>query len=196
MPCASDQHRNLSNLIRLGTIAEVDLAGARCRVQSGDMQTDFLPWLVPAAGALIVWAAPSLGEQVLVLSPDGETMSGVVLRGLYSDAFAAPETSADVTLLRFGDGALISYDAIAHSLVATLPAGGTAELTADGGVTINGPLTVNGATTVNGNTTINGDEHVSGTVTADTDVVGGNISLKDHLTTGVTNGSSTSGRPK
>jgi phage baseplate assembly protein V len=192
----SDHARNLSNLIRLGTVSEVDLATGRCRVQSGEMQTDYLSWLVPAAGALVIWAAPSVGEQVLVLSPEGETMGGVVLRGLYSNTFPAPADSADVTLVRFGDGALISYDAIAHALVATLPAGGTAELTADGGVTINGPLTVNGATTVNGNTTINGDEHVSGKVTADTDVVGGNISLKDHLTTGVTAGSGTSGRPK
>lgn len=184
-----DHARNLSNLIRLGTVAEVDLAARLCRVQSGDLRTDFLPWLVPAAGALIVWAAPSIGEQVLVLSPDGETMGGVVLRGLYSDAFAAPANGADITLVQFGDGAQVSYDAAAHKLLAVLPGGGQAEITADGGVTINGPLTVNGDTTVNGN------EKVTGTVTADTDVVGAGISLKGHKHEKVQAGTALSGGP-
>jgi len=190
-----DHARNLSNLIRLGTVAEVDLPARLCRVQSGELQTDFLPWLVPAAGALIVWAAPTVGEQVLVLSPDGETMGGVVLRGLYSDAFPAPGTGAELTLVQFGDGAVVSYDAAAHQLLATLPAGGKAEVTADGGVTINGPLTVNGETVINGKTTVNDDAHVTGTATADTDVVGGGISLKNHKTTGVTPGTGLSSVP-
>lgn len=191
-----DHTRNLSNLIRLGTVAEVDLTARRCRVQSGELVTDFLPWLVPAAGALIVWAAPSVGEQVLVLSPDGETMGGVVLRGLYSDDFPAPGDGADLTVVQFGDGAAVSYDAAAHQLLAVLPSGGKAEVTADGGITINGPLTVNGETTINGQTTVNSDAHVTGTVTADTDVLGGGISLKNHKTTGVTPGAGISGPPQ
>jgi len=190
-----DLARNLSNLIRLGTVAEVDLLRGVCRVQSGELLSGFLPWLVPAAGALIVWAAPTVGEQVLVLSESGETMGGVVLRGLYSDAFSAPSSSADVTLVQFGDGAQVRYDSATHQLLATLPAGGRAEVTADGGVTIHGPLTVNGETTINGKTTVNADAHVTGTATADTDVLGGGISLKNHKTTGVTPGSGVSSVP-
>ncbi|WMR36092.1 phage baseplate assembly protein V, partial [Metapseudomonas otitidis] len=37
--------RLLENLIRLGTIAEVDHAAARVRVQSGQLLTGWLPWL-------------------------------------------------------------------------------------------------------------------------------------------------------
>ncbi|MCC4618330.1 hypothetical protein LL972_20440, partial [Xanthomonas campestris pv. asclepiadis] len=37
----------LSNAIRLGTIAEVNLVNARCRVQVGEMLTDYLPLSTP-----------------------------------------------------------------------------------------------------------------------------------------------------
>lgn len=75
----------LSNAIRLGTVAEVNLATARCRVQVGEMLTDYLPWVVTLAGTTIIWSAPSIGEQVVVLSPAGDLADGLVLRGLYSD---------------------------------------------------------------------------------------------------------------
>jgi len=94
-----------------------------------------------------------------------------------------------VTLLRFADGALITYDSAAHALAAVLPAGGTVAITADGGVSINGPVTINGETTITGNVAISGKADVS------EDVVGGGISLKNHLTTNVQPGSGKSGPP-
>ena len=93
-------------------------------------------------------------------------------------------------MLRFADGAQIHYDTDAHALQATLPSGGTATITADGGITLNGPLTVNGANQ------INGEVGITGTATVDTDVVGGGISLKHHKTTGVTAGTALSGGPQ
>ncbi|AOD13552.1 phage baseplate assembly protein V [Xanthomonas fragariae] len=180
----------LSNAIRLGTVAEVNLATARCRVQVGEMLTDYLPWVVTLAGTTIIWSAPSIGEQVVVLSPAGDLADGLVLRGLYSDQFAAPAASDTLHVLRFADGAQIHYDTDAHALQATLPSGGTASITADGGITLNGPLTVNGTTQINGDATI------TGTATATTDVLGGGISLKHHKTTGVTAGSALSGGPQ
>jgi phage baseplate assembly protein V len=174
----------LSNQLRLGTIAEVDLAQARCRVQTGELVTDFLPWFVVAAGNLITWSAPRAGEQVFVLSPEGDTVGGVVLRGLYSDAFPAPSASADEHLVRFPDGAVIRYDSAAHQLQAQLPGGGKAQITASGGVTIDGPVTINGDVTVNGK------------VTSSTDVIGAGISLKGHKHLQVTPGNGVSGLPQ
>lgn len=174
----------LSNQIRLGTVAQVDLAQARCRVQTGGMVTDYLPWFVTAAGNLITWSPPTVGEQVFVLSPEGDTLGGVVVRGLYSDAFPAPSASADEHLVRFPDGAVIRYDSAAHSLQAILPGGGKAQITASGGVTVDGPVT------------INGDVTVSGKVTASTDVIGGGISLKIHKHLQVTPGNGVSGLPQ
>ncbi|MBB4591867.1 phage baseplate assembly protein V [Xanthomonas cannabis] len=180
----------LSNAIRLGAVAEVNLVHARCRVQVGEMLTDYLPWVVTLAGSTIIWSAPAIGEQVVVLSPAGDLADGLVLRGLYSDQFAAPAASDTLHVLQFADGAQLQYDTNAHALQATLPSGGTATITADGGITLNGPLTINGTTQ------INGDAMIAGTATATTDVVGGGISLKHHKTTGVTAGSALSGGPQ
>lgn len=196
MSSRSDLPRTSNNQIRIGTVAVVDLSAARCRVQTGEIQTDFVPWFVPRAGDTIEWSAPSVGEQVLLLSPGGDVTGAVALRGLYSDQFAAPSSSESQHLVRFPDGALVQYDHASHELVATLPGGGKATVTADGGVTVNGPLTVNGDTTINGTTTVNGDANVSQTLTAETDVIGGGVSLKTHLTRGVQPGSGISGLPQ
>lgn len=185
----SSQPQQISNLLRDGVVTEVDHARALCRVRTGEVHTDFIPWIAAAAGALIAWAPPSINEQVVVLCGDGDLANAVALRGLYSEAFKAPSESADVTLLRFADGAVISYDSASHALAAVLPVGGTVAITADGGVSINGPVTITGDTTITGNVSVTGTAKVSD------DVVGGGISLKNHLTTNVQPGSGKSGPP-
>lgn len=190
-----DNQRQSSNTVRFGTVVSVDAASATCRVSSGDITTTDIPWLAQAAGACIAWSAPRVGEQVLLLCPEGDIEGGVVIRGLYSNQFPPPRDRIDTTLIRFGDGAELEYDEAAHKLAAILPAAGTAELTAEGGVTINGPLTVNGNTTINGDTVIDGDANVSKTVTADTDVIAAGISTKGHKHRDVQSGSSLSGGP-
>ncbi|RPE74629.1 phage baseplate assembly protein V [Vulcaniibacterium tengchongense] len=195
MDPTSELQRQLGNAIRLGTVAEVDLAAARCRVDSGEVRSDWVPWFVPRAGATLEWSAPVAGEQGVLLCPGGDTIGAIFLRGVYSDAFPAPSSGGTLHLVRFPDGATVQYDHEAHALKAALPAGGAAEITADGGVTINGPLTVHGDTEINGNTRIYGDAAVSGTATADADVVGGGKSLKGHRHTGVMAGGAVSGPP-
>lgn len=184
-----DHRRLQSNLIRLGTVTAVDLTAARCRVTSGGLLTDWLPWLTGHAGARVEWSAPSIGEQVIVLSPGGDLHGALVLRGAYSDTFTPPGDTGNQHITRYADGAVIAYDDTAHALTATLPDGGTATLTASGGVTINGPLTVNG------DTQINGDAGISGTATATVDVIGGGKHLKTHTHGGVSAGGATSGPP-
>lgn len=185
-----DLSRQLASAIRVGTIAELDLAKGLCRVETGEVVTDFVPWLVPRAGDTSEWSAPAVGEQVIVLSPAGDTRSAVVLRGLYSNRFPAPANAGSQHVTRYADGAVISYDHESHELTATLPSGGTATITADAGVTVNGPLTVYG------DTKIVGDASVSKTLTATTDVVGGGKSLKGHKHTGVQGGTAVSGPPQ
>jgi len=189
MPGLYETRRRLSNLIRLGTVLAVDHGRARCRVQTDSNQTDWLPWITPRAGQTIEWSAPSVGEQVIVLSPEGVLTGAVVLRGLYCDAFPAPSDAENIHLTVYPDGAIVEYDHAAHALRAILPGNGTAILTAMGGTTINGPLTVNGETTINGNVA------VSKTLTAQIDVIGGGISLKNHLHGGVSPGLDNTGTP-
>lgn len=192
-PEAAEQRRQKGNLIRLGTIAEVDFGAARCRVLTGELTSDWIPWLVPRVGTTIEWSAPSAGEQGIVLCPDGDTTGAVFLRGLYSDALPAPDDGEHIHLVRFPDGTELRYDDAAHALDVTLIDGGTATLTASGGVTVNASdgVTVNATTS-----TFNGDVQVNGTLTASEDCIGGGISLKNHTHGEVESGSSDTGAPK
>ncbi len=188
-PHAAEQQRQKGNLSRFGTIAELDLAAARCRVKTGELVSDWIPWFTPRAGTTIEWSPPCVGEQGMLLCPDGDTIGACFLRGVYSDGFAAPDSGEHVHLVRFPDGTTVRYDDAGHALEVTLASGGTVTLTADGGVTINGD------TTINGNVEINGDVQVNGKLTATDDVVGGGISLKTHAHSGVQSGGSMTGPP-
>eukprot|EP01037_Dinobryon_pediforme_P027421 gene27421-30306_t len=67
-PDLSDIARTIANLIRIGVISEISSDRAR------------------------TWWAPSIGEQLIVLSPDGDLSKGKILPGLYSQGFPAPVT--------------------------------------------------------------------------------------------------------
>ncbi|EKN6417059.1 phage baseplate assembly protein V [Yersinia mollaretii] len=102
--------RLLRNLIRIGTVAEVDLDNALCRVATGDNTTGWLNWLTLRAGQSRSWWAPSLGEQVLILSLGGELDTAFVLPGIFSDDFPPPSASADGLYITFPDGATLHYE--------------------------------------------------------------------------------------
>lgn len=164
-------------LARYATVASVDLAAARCTVMlDDDVESPPLPWAAPRMGATSVWLPPSLGEQVLVICPAGEIGAGIVVGAVPSDANPAP-IDEPVALIRFKDGAVISYDPDASELLIQLPSGGTTVLASDGGVDIVG------------------DVNVTGKITASDDVVAGSVSLKGHKHTGVTAGTAQSGAP-
>ena len=97
--------RRLDNLLRLGTIAEVDHSKALAKVQSGNILTDWLPWFTLRAGTTQTWSPPTKGEQCLVLAVSGELTTAVVLVGLYTQN--APSQSPDEHCIKFADGAEI-----------------------------------------------------------------------------------------
>ncbi|MCU1717426.1 phage baseplate assembly protein V [Pseudomonas sp. 5P_3.1_Bac2] len=175
----ADLLRRLENLIRPGTIAEVDLRAARCRVRSGGLLSAWLPWLAERAGSTRQWNPPSVGEQCLLLSPSGSPEYGFVLLGLFSAANPAPANSASLTRQLFADGAQIDYDHQSHRLSAILPAGGSASVQAPGGITLTG------------NVTINGQLNVSQDVLAGAQA----ISLTKHLHGGIMPGAGLTGVP-
>lgn len=179
MDSLADIIRRLENLIRAGTIAEIDPELPRCRVKSGGLMTGWLPFLALRAGEDSEWDPPSINEQCLVLSPSGNPAQGFVIYGLYSDRFPAPDNSLTRHRRRYRDGATIDYDTATHTLTATLPDGGKANLIAPGGVHITG------------------DVLIEGLVTVSKDVVAGPqaISLVKHRHTGVQSGSGTTQMP-
>jgi len=189
MDMPPDVPRLIGDLLRLGTIASVDLSAATCTVTTGDVTTGDLPWLAARAGGVRIWCPPTVGEQILLLCPEGDVEAGLVLPGVFSTANPAPSDQEHLFLVEFGDQAALSYDAAAHALVAQLPDGGTARVVAPGGLTVEGPVTIKGPLTVQD------DIACSGSVTADGDVTGEGTSLKTHIHAGVTKGKDTTLAP-
>jgi len=178
-----------STLIRLGTVVEVTLSPPRCRVRYGDPDADEeetetppIRWLAGRAGRTRKWSPPSVGEEVVLLSPDGQVGNAIAVTGLVNDEYPAP-SDEDIELMLFEDGARIAYDPLAHALTAILPGGATALIEADGGVTIRGDVTIEGNVTVQGG------------VEATEDVKAGAISLKTHKHGGVSAGMAQTAAP-
>lgn len=109
--------RMIENLIRIGTVHDVDLAAPRCRVASGELITGWLPMPSQRAGTTRKWSPLTVGEQVIIVSPSGELAAGCVLPlGIFSDSIAPPSSSADVELTEYPDGAIIGYNHATHEL--------------------------------------------------------------------------------
>jgi phage baseplate assembly protein V len=180
----ADIQRLIGDLVREGTVVSVDLDAGTARVHfADDLTTGDIPWLCGRAGNTRVWSPPSIGEQVAVLCPEADTARGILIGSLSSDANPHPANDLSTTM-EFGDGATVSYDPNAHALMAYLPGDATVLIVARGGIHYTGDLTVNG------------NIRSTGTITSDTDVVGGGKSLKTHTHTGVQAGGAFSGPPR
>lgn len=147
--------RALQNLIRIGTVADADYGSTRVRVAIGDLVTGWLPWVTTRAGSAVDWWAPSIGEQVIVLSPAGDLAQGFVLHSLYQANHAAPETDPDVRKVIYPDGTVIEYDATAKNL--KVNAVGTINVICAGAANVQAPSITFDAP----------DSHFTGNVTVD-----------------------------
>lgn len=184
MVLAADTQRLIGDLIREGVVASVDLDAGTARVAfAEELTTGDIPWLALRAGSTRTWSPPAVGEQVVVLAPEADTARGIIIGSLSSDTNPNPASDTS-TLTEYKDGARIGYDPASHALTAVLPSGATVRIDAGGGLTLKGDVTVDG------------DIRSTGTITADTDVVGGGKSLKSHTHGGVQSGGAFSGPPK
>jgi phage baseplate assembly protein V len=127
----AELQRRMALMIRVGAVSAVDASdpkGPRCMVSNGGLETDWLPWLAPRAGADSEFWAPEIGEQAVVFSPFGDQAQGIVLFGIPQDALPAPETNPDRHVRKYKDGAVVSYDRAAHDYLVSVPAGGNITL--------------------------------------------------------------------
>ena len=122
-PLPEDIPADLAALIRIGTITEVDLDAARCTVRYGDPDDDDpgetppIRWLAFRAGMTRIWSPPSVGEQVLLLAPDGQLGNAIAVTGIVQDAFP-PLGAGEANMIEFADGARIAYDRISRAAFA------------------------------------------------------------------------------
>lgn len=162
MELTPDHSRRLEQLVRTGTVYAVDYSNAnapRVRVQSGGLKTDWLSVANGRCGAVQEWNPLTVGEQVAFISASGETANGIIIGSIPSDAKPVPSTDPEARVIRYPDGATISY----HSGTGTLTASGVKsahiqaadtcvidcpEVTATGNLTLQGNLTVQGETQV------------------------------------------------
>lgn len=213
LPTLSDLLRLILNLIRIGTVAKIDYKGQRARIQVGKNTTDWRPWATLRAGGAQTWWPPTLGEKVIMFSPEGDFNQAIILPAVYSDKAAPPSTNPAHHTTRYADGAIVQYDSDAHTLTAILPGGGTATVKADkvtadaletictGNLTVAKNLTVNGVSMLNAgvNATPGPDGgpamSVTGKIHATDDITSGNISLIGHAHDGIKRGQERSDGP-
>lgn len=106
-----DQDRRVQGVIRIGTVTAVDPAAARAKVSlGGESETASLPWSAPAAGGVKVWAPISVGEQVVIASPGGDTSQGVIIGRLFSSSNSAPSSDGAEHLIEVGGSSISVTD--------------------------------------------------------------------------------------
>lgn len=198
--------RLVENLIRIGTIHSVDHVKRRCRVQSGALVTQWLAWIEQRAGETTTWNPPTVGEQAVVFSPSGEPGNGIVFYGVPSDVIDTPSHDPVMHIVKFPDGAVLSYDHDASRLTVTgiktfLVAASDSgvfdcpDVTFTGKVKIEDLLTYlnglrgSGGASGNGNTITGEFTHTEGNLSSN------NVVLHSHVHSGVYAGSDNSGWP-
>ncbi|WP_271461393.1 phage baseplate assembly protein V [Pantoea leporis] len=102
--------RLITNLIRTGTVSDVDPANWLCRVKTGELETNWINWLTCRAGKTRTWWQPSIGEQVVLLSLGGNLETAFALPAIYSDAFPPPDYSENGSTTVFNDGGWFQYE--------------------------------------------------------------------------------------
>ncbi|WP_305769681.1 phage baseplate assembly protein V [Escherichia coli] len=100
----------ITNLIRTGTVTEVDRDNWLCRVKTGDLETNWINWLTLRAGTSRTWWKPSVGEQVVLFSLGGNLETAFALPAVYSNQFPPPSDSEDGSVTEYPDGGWFEYE--------------------------------------------------------------------------------------
>ena len=176
-----------------GVVSQVDPKTHRIKATIPaleDLETAWLPFSTLNAGGNQFYALPDVGELVaMVLDVRGE--SGYVLGTIYNSQDPVPVTDNEMWMFKFKNGTEISHNRKTGDVVINTL--GNVIVTASQAV-------VNAPTQINGDTTVNGNLHASGNITSGTEVSApsvkqGNVSLGNHVHTGVESGNKRSGQP-
>ncbi|MCO8161992.1 phage baseplate assembly protein V [Pseudomonas sp. 21LCFQ010] len=111
MENSSDLNRRLENLIRPGRVSDVQYEPPRCRVKTGGLETDWLPWFASRSGKTSTWSPADINEPCIVFCPSGDPATGFVLLGMYSSDAPAPSINPDENVAQFADGTTVRHNA-------------------------------------------------------------------------------------
>lgn len=203
-----EMHRMLTNMIRVGSIKQVDIGNKRVRVTVAGCVTDWIPWGTARAGKTRNWSPPNIGEQIILFSPFGDMTQAVAGPSIYQDDFDAPADSADRETILFADGSTIDYNSATNTYNLTVTGSGNvnincvnATITAVDKVTIDTPETM-----VTGNLTVSksfqmGTETGTTTLKGNVEITGGTLTHNGknvgstHTHSGVQTGGGSTGAP-
>lgn len=187
--------------LKFGFVTALDEALGRVRVRLpdlDDLQTFWLPVLMPKTHQDKHWHLPDVGEHVAVLL-DARGEAGVVLGAVFSIRDAGIDGGPEVFAIRFGNGDVVRHDRRDGSWL--IQCAGPVTVEAGGAVTVKAPsvtldtpqtvctgnLTVQGAIAIQGagggtSTTIAGDVSVDGSIHATGSIMdaGGNSNHHSH----------------
>jgi len=121
----TESERRINNVINLGIATDVNYDDATCRVAIDGNKTDWLPFGAARMGNVKIWNPPSVGEQVMVVSENGELDTAVVTNSFDYDSHPMPSNNPNSIEMHCKDGAVFSYDHNAHKLDVRLPNGST-----------------------------------------------------------------------
>ena len=105
----TDLNRQLENLIRIGTIAVVDHAAHRLKIQSGELLTNWLDWPAEIGRNYKHWRPLRLHTQVIISCPAGDPAQAMIVGMLYSNDLTPPSSDPDIDLIAFDDGSFIEH---------------------------------------------------------------------------------------
>lgn len=182
------QTHNFMATYQEGMVSQVDPKTHRIKVTIPaleELETAWLPYLVPNAGGNQFYCLPDVGELVAVLL-DARGEGGCVLGAIYNAQDPVPVTDSEIWLHKFTNGTEISHHRKTGDIV----------------VKTSGTVTVTAAqAVVNADTRINGDLHATGAITSDTSVSApsvnsANVELATHTHGGVESGNKRTGTPQ
>ncbi len=103
--------RRLAQTMLYGKVVEKDAGKRRLRLKLGtsasgkDVLSPWLRWQEAGVGALSIHSEPSVGEQMIMLSPSGTIGTGsIAMRGSYDRDHASPSQSSDTAVIVAGAG--------------------------------------------------------------------------------------------
>lgn len=105
--------RRVDRMVVVATVSQLDRGAARAKVKwSEDAESDWLAVAQLGSADLPFWFPPSVGTQVVVMSPGGETTKGIIYPGPF--AGSPPAGNFIGTILGAGDVIVSDISLVGH----------------------------------------------------------------------------------
>jgi len=153
----ADLERRVKGSFRQGAVAEVDASAGTVRLKLGfGEQGDFLSAPIPyaqVAGAVKVHSPPSVGQQMIAMSPNGDLQQAVAMPLGFSNQNQSPSGSVDQHVLSFG---AVTLELTSSGL--TVSVGGTSVTIDSSGLSVSGGDVIHNGTGIGDNHSHSGVE--------------------------------------